>query len=107
MNLAMASANESVALSGELTIGAAVDDRGIPASGKSHYHFRVSGDAAKAMFKSMPGNAVVNDCTGFLHKQAGQLNCYAKTIEQHFECNFAINIENNKLVSSSACGPNQ
>ena len=95
--------NESISLSGGLSIGAAVDKRGVPKPGASHYHFRITGEAAKTMFKSIPGKAAVNDCTGFLHKQAENLNCYAKTIEQQFECNFSIDVNNNKLASSSAC----
>jgi len=96
-SLAMA---ESIPLAGQLEMGGDVDRHGRPASGDSRFHFSISGEAAKAMYNTLSGPATKDDCSGFIRKSEGKLNCYAKTIQQQYSCTFAINIKQSELEAS-------
>ena len=96
--LAMA---DSIPLTGQLEIGAKVDKHGIPQSGDSRFHFEITGAAAKAMYESLSGDAIKDDCSGFIRKSEANVNCYAKTIQQAYSCNFAVNIQQSRLEPSA------
>jgi hypothetical protein len=92
---------DSIPLSGQLQIGANVDKHGLAQAGDSRFHFLITGAAAKVMFESLSGDVIKDDCSGFIRKSEGNVNCYAKTIQQAYSCNFAINIQQSRLESSA------
>jgi len=102
LSLATETRAEALPLQGQLALGAEVDNNGVPVSGDSRFHFTITGLAAKSMYESLPGRGRADDCSGFIMKTAGNVICYAKTIEQAYSCHFAINIEHSSLESSAS-----
>jgi len=94
--------NTEVPLSGELAVGGTVDKNGIANDGESRFHFNITGEAAKTMYQTLSVDSFKDDCTGFTRKNAGNISCFAKPIQQEYSCSFAINIELSRLESNSA-----
>jgi hypothetical protein len=78
-------------------------DPSIDEPANSHIRFQLEGDAAKDLYDALPGEAVKDDCTGQNMKSAGEVRCRFDGGETRYECDFSINLPEQKIEYGVAC----
>jgi hypothetical protein len=69
----------------------------------SHIRFQLDGESARELYHALPGDAVKDECTGLDMKSAGNVRCRFDRGESSFECDFSIDIPEQKIEYGVAC----
>jgi hypothetical protein len=69
----------------------------------SHYRFRLMGRSAKDLYEAMKIKPAPDECTGGVAKTQGEMRCIFYEKEKLYECNFSINIGEQKIEYGVAC----
>lgn len=103
-SMALAHENEWKALDGVYAItGADLID---PLPGNptdTHLRIDMTGKNAKDLYKSMKSEAVIDECTGVLAKNIGQMQCLYYQTDDKYQCHFSINIAQQKIEYGLNC----
>lgn len=91
-------------LSGTYAVtGASLIDPMPDESPNSHFRMQLTGASAKDLYLSIPGSAVIDDCTGGQSKSVGELQCLYFKDGDKYECAFAIDLIENKIDYGVVC----
>lgn len=77
-----------------------------PAEGEikdSHYRIRLRGEAARDLYNAMKSKPAPDECTGGTAKTQGEMRCIFHAQEKSYECDFSINISEQKIEYGVAC----
>lgn len=69
----------------------------------SHFRIQLTGGAAKDLYRAIPGNPLVDECTGSQAKSSGELRCLYFKDGEKYECAFSIDLIERKIEYGVAC----
>jgi hypothetical protein len=69
----------------------------------SHYRFQLKGEAAKDLYNAMKAKPAKDECTGGMAKTQGEMRCTFYEQGKSYDCNFSINIVEQKIEYGVAC----
>ena len=69
----------------------------------SHFRIQLTGNSARDLYLAIPGDAVVDDCTGGLSKTAGEPQCVYIEEGSRYDCAFSIDLVEHKVEYGVAC----
>jgi hypothetical protein len=69
----------------------------------THYRITLTGDSAKDLYMSIKSESVKDGCTGAMNKSVGEMKCLYYKEKSVYECDFSINIEEQKVEYGNAC----
>ena len=69
----------------------------------SHYRFQLKGEAARDLYNAMKAKPAKDECTGGMAKTQGEMRCIFYEQGKSYECNFSINITEQKIEYGIAC----
>jgi hypothetical protein len=69
----------------------------------SHFRLQLSGNAAKDLYRALPGKPVKDLCTGGQAKTSGELRCLYFKEQSAYECAFSIDLLESKVEYGVAC----
>src|SRR5688500_10955482 len=69
----------------------------------SHYRLQLKGEAAKELYNAMKAKPTKDECTGGMAKTQGEMRCIFYEQGKSYECNFSINIVEQKIEYGIAC----
>lgn len=69
----------------------------------SHYRIQLKGKSAKDLYEAIKTKAVIDECTGGLAKNAGEMQCLYFKESSGYECHFSINIIKQSIEYGVAC----
>ena len=69
----------------------------------THYRINLKGQSAKKLYDLMDSGVEVDHCTGALSKRVGAMQCFFFENQRGYECNFSIDVKNQKIEYGLAC----
>ena len=70
---------------------------------RSHFRLQLTGEAARDLYHAMDVEAQVDDCTGAMAKNAGNMQCLYFEAEDRFDCHFSIDLRRQEIDYGVAC----
>lgn len=83
-------------LEGTFTFAGPVNSKGSLTKGKSHIHFKITGDSAKAMYESFEEEPYKDECVGLMFKGKANVGCYEIAAGKTYICGFSVNLNKNR-----------
>ncbi|MFC1747795.1 hypothetical protein ACFL2V_03225 [Pseudomonadota bacterium] len=69
----------------------------------SHYRFQLKGKSAEDLYLAMKSKPIVDECTGGLAKNIGDMQCLFYKSSGSYECHFSINIAKQEIEYGVVC----
>ena len=69
----------------------------------SHFRIQLKGKSAKDLYHSIKSEPIVDECTGGLARNVGDMQCLFFERDNSFECHFSINVMNQEIDYGVVC----
>ncbi len=69
----------------------------------SHFRIQLRGRSARELYAAMKTQPVVDECTGALAKNLGEMQCLYFKESSSYECHFSIDLARQSIVYGVAC----
>ena len=103
---ALAATASQSSLHGALQIrGATIVDAPAEEPQNTHAVFVIEGSAAKTLYEAIQAKPEEDECLGdgSVRKRAGNVSCVRSAAGEEYECDFAIDLRNQKIEPGRAC----
>ena len=74
-----------------------------PEEKNTHYRILLKGQSAKELYDLMESEIKIDRCTEAKSKTVGAMQCFHFENKRGYECNFSIDVENQKIEFGRAC----
>ena len=70
---------------------------------RTHYRIQLKGQSAEDLYHAISGQPALDDCTGGMAKNAGEMQCLYFDKQAKYECHFSINLERQSVEYGVSC----
>ena len=74
-----------------------------PEEKNTHYRIQLKGQSAKELYDLMESEIKIDRCTEAKSKTVGAMQCFHFENKRGYECDFSIDVENQKIEFGRAC----